>query len=76
MAKMSSKMAKYGSGSGPNLFTSLVNIIIYIVVAYILYRVVMYIVNMRSSAMPNLPDYSSNKNKQKGGCSSGTCGGN
>jgi hypothetical protein len=74
MAKMSSKMAKYGSG--PSLFTGIVNIIIYIVVAYILYRVVMYIVNMRSSAMPNLPDYSSNKNKQKGGCSSGTCGGN
>lgn len=76
MAKMSSKMAKYGSG--PSLFTGVVNITIYIVVAYILYRVVMYIVNMRSSAMPNLPDYSSssNKNKQKGGCSSGTCGGN
>ena len=73
---MSSKMAKYGSGL--SLFTGIVNITIYIVAAYILYRVVYYLVNMRSSAMPNLPDYSSssNKNKQKGGCSSGTCGGN
>jgi hypothetical protein len=70
-------MAKYGSGSGPSLFTSLVNITIYIVAAYILYRVVYYLVNMRSSAMPNVPDSSSGgNNRQTGGCSSGTCGGN
>ena len=79
MAKMSSKMAKYGSGSG--LFTNLVTIVIYVVAAYILYRVVMYFINMRSSAMPNLPASSSNSgsgngNKQKGGCSTGTCGAN
>jgi hypothetical protein len=81
MAKMSSKMAKYssGSGSGSGLFTSLVMVVIYIAAAYILYRVVMYFINMRSSAMPNLPTYSSNSgkngNKQKSGCSTGTCGG-
>ena len=77
MAKMSTKMAKYNSGSG--LFTNFVTIIIYIVAAYILYKVVMYFLNMRSSAMPNLPTYSSNSgkngNKQKSGCSTGTCGG-
>ena len=63
MAKMSTKMANY------------------IVAAYILYKVVMYFLNMRSSAMPNVPDSSSStngnkRNKQKGGCSTGTCGGN
>jgi hypothetical protein len=77
MAKMSSKMAKY-SGSG--FFTNLVMIVIYIAAAYILYKIVMYFINMRSSAMPNLPTSSSssgkNGNKQKGGCSTGTCGGN
>jgi len=78
MAKMSSKMAKYSSGSG--IFTSFVTIIIYVVAAYILYKIVMYFINMRSSAMPNLPTSSSNSgrngNKQKGGCSTGTCGNN
>ena len=77
MAKMSSKMAKYGSGSG--LITNLVTIAIYIVAAYILYRIVMYFINMRSSAMPNIPASSSKDasgNKQKGGCSTGTCAGN
>ena len=77
MAKMSSKMAKY-SGSG--FFTNLVMIVIYIAAAYILYKIVMYFINMRSSAMPNLPTSSSNSgrngNKQKGGCSTGTCGNN
>ena len=77
---MSSKMAKYSSGSG--LFTSFVTIIIYVVAAYILYMIVMYFINMRSSAMPNVPDSSSSssngkkRSKQKGGCSTGTCGGN
>jgi hypothetical protein len=77
MAKMSSKMAKYSSGSG--FFTNLVMIVIYIAAAYILYRVVMYFINMRSSAMPSLPASSNgrnNRNKQAGGCSTGTCGGN
>lgn len=77
MAKMSSKMAKY---SGSSFFTNLVMIVIYIAAAYILYMVVMYFINMRSSAMPNLPTSSSNSgrngNKQKGGCSTGTCGNN
>jgi hypothetical protein len=81
MAKMSSKMAKYSSGSGlgSGLFTNLVMVVIYIAAAYILYCVVMYFINMRSSAMPNLPASSSNSgkngDKQKGGCSMGTCGG-
>ena len=76
MAKMSSKMAKYGSGSG--LVTNLVTIAIYIAAAYILYRIVMYFINMRSSAMPNIPDSSSKgRNGNKNGkCSTGTCGGN
>jgi hypothetical protein len=81
MAKMSSKMAKYGSGSSSALFTKLVTIAIYVVAAYILYRVVMYFLNMRSSAMPNIPNSSSSKSgnrdgKQKPRCSTGTCGGN
>ena len=78
MAKISSKMAKYGSGSGSGLFTNLVMVAIYIAAVYILYKVVMYFLNMRSSAMPNVSVSSStgNKNKQKSGCSSGTCGGN
>ena len=59
MAKMSSKMASYGSGS--SLFISLIMVVIYIATAYILYRVVMYFLNMRSSAMPSLPDYASSK---------------
>jgi hypothetical protein len=82
MAKMSSKMAKYGSGSGSGsgLFTNLVMLAIYVVAAYILYRVVMYFLNMRSSAMPNIPD-SSSKDRNRDGkqmpkCSSGTCDGN
>jgi len=76
MAKMSSKMAKYGSGS--SLLTNFVMIIIYVVAAYILYKIVMYLINMRSSAMPNVPvsTNNGNGNKQKGGCSTGTCGGN
>ena len=66
MAKMSSKMAKYGSGSG--LVTNLVTIAIYIAAAYILYRIVMYFINMRSSAMPNIPDSSSKgRNGNKNG---------
>ena len=40
----------------------------------------MYFLNMRSSAMPNIPASSkggnSNNNNKKGGCSTGTCGGN
>ena len=77
MAKMSSKMAKYSSGSG--IFTNLVTIVIYVAALYILYRVVVYFINMHSSAMPNIPDSSSkgrNGDKQKGGCSTGTCTGN
>ena len=80
ISKMSSKMAKYGSGSSSALFTKLVTIAIYVVAAYILYRVVMYFLNMRSSAMPNVADSSSKSEnrdgKQKPGCSTGTCGGN
>jgi hypothetical protein len=69
-------MAKYGSGS--SLLTNFVMIIIYVVAAYILYKIVMYLINMRSSAMPNVPTSTNNGNgnKQKGGCSTGTCGGN
>ena len=74
MAKMSSKMAKYGSSSG--LFTNIVVFVIYIAAAYILYKVVMYFLNMRSSAMPNIPNKNSNNGQKKSGCSTGTCGGN
>jgi hypothetical protein len=73
MAKMA-KIANYGSGS--NFFMQILKVIIYVVVAYILYRVVYYFVNMRSSAMPNLPSSSSGgNNRQTGGCSTGICGG-
>ncbi len=78
--KMSSKMAKYGSGSG--MFTNLITIAMYVAAIYILYRVVMYFLNMRSSAMPNVPDSSSSSKTggapgdKKPGCSTGTCGGN
>ncbi len=73
MAKMYSKFEKFGSVSW--LFNNLITIVIYVVAVYILYRVVMYLISMRSSAMPDIPS-SSKGDKQKGGCSTGTCGGN
>lgn len=78
ISKMSSKMAKYGSGSGT--FTNLITIAMYVAAIYILYRVVMYFLNMRSSAMPDVSESSSSKTggakgDKKPGCSTGTCGG-
>jgi hypothetical protein len=46
-------------------------LIVYLVVAYIIYQVVMYFVGDRPSAMPDLPP---SKGRVGGGCSSGTCG--
>ena len=74
MSKMSSKLAKCNMGSGSSFASSLFILIVYVAIAYVLYRVIMYLMNMRSSAMPNIP---SNKNQnQNGGCSTGTCSGN
>jgi hypothetical protein len=77
--KISSKLAKYSSGAaGSGMFTKLVTIAIYVAIAYILYKVAMYFLNMRSSAMPDVPN-SSKTDGAKGGnqkpkCPTGTCG--
>lgn len=67
MAKLSKMTAKsMGTGMGSKLVT----VAIYIVIAYIFYKVLMYLFNMRTSAMPNVPPP-----KQNGrGCATGTCG--
>ena len=76
--KISSKLAKYGSGAGSGMFTKLVTIAIYVAIAYILYKVAMYFLNMRSSAMPDVPDSSKTDgakgDNRKPKCSTGTCG--
>ena len=68
MAKMA-KMAKCGMGNGIGM--NILMLIVYLVVAYIIYQVVMYFVGHRPSAMPDLPP---SKGRVGGGCSSGTCG--
>jgi len=71
MSKMSSKLAKCNMGSGSSFLSSLFILVIYVAIAYILYRVIMYFLNMRSSAMPNIPS----RPNGAGGCSTGTCSG-
>ena len=64
MAKLS-KMA----GKGMSMGSGLVTLAIYIVIAYVFYKVLMYLFNMRTSAMPNVPP----PRRNGGGCATGTC---
>ncbi len=70
MSKFSKKLAV--STSGSSLVSSLIMLIIYIGIAYIVYQIVMYFLNMRKSAMPNVPNR--RQPRKNGGCSTGTCG--
>ena len=72
MSKISSKLAKCNMGSGSSFLSSLFILVVYVAIAYILYRVIMYFLNMRSSAMPNVPP---SRQNNAGGCSTGTCSG-
>ena len=58
-------------GSGNSFMSSLFILAVYVAIAYVVYRVIMYFLNMRSSAMPNVPS----RPNGAGGCSSGTCSG-
>lgn len=77
MAKMA-KMAKCGMSMnmGKGIGMNILMLVAYLVVAYILYQVVMYFVNSRPSAMPNIPPPSraDSNGRMGGGCSTGTCG--
>jgi hypothetical protein len=64
MAKFS-KMAGKGMGMGSGLVT----LAIYLVIAYVFYKVLMYLFNMRTSAMPNVAP----PRRHGGGCATGTC---
>ena len=77
MVKMSkmSKMSKCGMGMGGGLMTNILMLVVYLVIAYVLYQVVMYFVGQRPSAMPNIPS-SGGAGRMGGGCASGTCGAN
>ena len=66
------KMAMCNMGMGKSMGMNILMLAVYLVAAYILYRVVMYAVNYRPSAMPNVPP--SSNNRMGGGCSTGTCG--
>lgn len=73
MAKMA-KVAKCGMSMGSGIGMNILMLAVYLVIAYILYQVIMYFVNQRPSAMPNVPASPPSKNRVGGGCSSGTCG--
>jgi hypothetical protein len=65
MAKLS-KMA----GKGMSMGSGLITLAIYLVIAYVFYKVLMYLFNMRTSAMPNVPPP---PRRNGGGCATGTC---
>ena len=65
MSKMSSCSMGMGKGPGMNILM----IAVYLVIAYVIYQIVMYIVGYRKTAMPNIPPPSTS-----GSCSTGTCG--
>ena len=75
MSKMA-KMSKCGMGvgmGGNGLIMNIVMLVVYLVIAYVLYQVVMYFMGQRPSAMPNVPP----PNRPAGvSCASGTCGAN
>jgi hypothetical protein len=66
LSKMAGKCMNMGGGMGSGLVT----IAIYLVIAYVFYKVLMYLFNMRTSAMPNVPP----PRRNGGGCATGTCG--
>jgi hypothetical protein len=70
MAKMT-KMAKCSIGASNSVGMNILMLVVYLVVAYIIYQVVMYFVGNRPSAMPDVPPQ---KGRVGGGCSTGTCG--
>lgn len=70
MAKMSSCGIGMGASKGPAM--NILMIAVYLVIAYVIYKIVMYIMGYRQTAMPNIPPPSGNKSS--GGCSTGTCG--
>jgi len=70
MAKMA-KMAKCGMSMGKGLGMNILMLIVYLVIAYVIYQVVMYFLGSRTSAMPNVP---APKGGMGGSCASGTCG--
>ncbi len=75
MSKMA-KMSKCGMGvgmGGNGLIMNIVMLVVYLVIAYVLYQVVMYFMGQRPSAMPNVP---SSAGRTGGSCASGTCGAN
>ena len=72
MAKMS-KMSSCGMGMGKGPGMNILMIAVYLVIAYVIYQIVMYIVGYRKTAMPNIPPASSS-GRSPGGCSTGTCG--
>ena len=72
MSKMPSCRLGMGNGKSPTM--NILMIVVYLVIAYVIYNIVMYIVGYRQSAMPNIPASHSNS-KSPGSCSTGTCGG-
>jgi len=69
------KMSKCGMNMSKGIGMNILMLVAYLVVAYILYQVVMYFVNSRPSAMPNVPPPRAASNgRMGGGCASGTCG--
>ena len=66
MSKMSSCSMGMGKGPGMNILM----IAVYLVIAYVIYQIVMYIAGYRKTAMPNIPPPSTTS----GSCSTGTCG--
>ena len=65
------KMAKCGMSMGKGLGMNILMMVVYLVIAYVIYQIVMYFLGGRTSAMPNVP---APKARMGGGCASGTCG--
>lgn len=70
MAKMA-KMSKCGMSMGKGLGMNILMLVVYLVIAYVIYQIVMYFLGGRTSAMPNVP---APKGGMGGSCASGTCG--
>ncbi len=76
MAKMSSCGMGMGMGMGMGASKgpamNILMIAVYVIIAYVIYKIVMYIMSYRQTAMPNIHPPSGNR--PPGGCSTGTCG--
>ena len=71
MAKMA-KTSMCGMGMGKGLGMNILMLVVYLIIAYVVYQIVMYFVGYRKSAMPNVAPPP--KGRMGGSCSSGTCG--